>query len=543
MRFAVSLLALLSLCSSAAADIIAVRFTSPKIANRYKDHLVSRGGELVVMGEQFDDPGATSSAPGLGGGGGRVPYSLIVADPNDPTNVSYKIEIDKDGKEKIIRNKKKVVVIAAEDTVGAMVIVKDGTLATFAADYAERKREVDALLADRDSKPKGSPEWMSTHQRALMNMERLESWLRSTLYPGAADKLAKEIAKQRKLATADAVRQRKEAALASLKSVPTPPELVEVAKNISGGTDAFKVQESLHVRIIYRDTIADERVKALLTLSEEIIDSFRVEFVDPYLDPSYEDYIPEHMFAEFFFGYDDVGKQERYWTDFYKSSWGNRKDELLKSPGTGLQRTIAPYIVHYWRTDEGTNFEGIISHSLGHDLAQCHFDKRRMGMSQDWIGEGLALFVSLEWLGSNTVTCVAFKEPVAGRSTTKPKNGKEGDKTVQLGMRDFFNALALEKGAKLDKLALKTTADFEDPDIAKSWSMMDYFAKKTSREGQLFLRAACDKARTPATFINDWRAKGEEIFEIQGKDVFAHVDAAWREYAEMGQETGDTRRK
>jgi hypothetical protein len=114
---------------------------------------------------------------------------------------------------------------------------------------------------------------------------------------------------------------------------------------------------------------------------------------------------------------------------------------------------------------------------------------------------------------------------------------------VQLGMRDFFNALALEKGAKLDKLALKTTADFDDPDIAKSWSMMDYFAKKTSREGQLFLRAACDKARTPATFINDWRAKGEEIFEIQGKDVFAHVDAAWREYAEMGQETGDTRRK
>ncbi len=546
MRLLTTAVALLCLSATAAADIIAVRFTTAKIASRYKDHLVQRNGEMMVVGEQFVDPqGPGVGIPGMGpAGGGRAPYNVIVADPNDPLNVSYKIEIDKDGKEKIVRNKKKMVTIPADDTQGALVIVKDGTLATFAGDYAGRKREVDALLAERDKSAKGSAEWMNAHQRALMNMERLESWLRSTLYPGAADKLAKDIAKQRKFATADAVRERKAANLASIVNGTTPSDLVEAAKNISGGSDVFKVQESKHARIIYRETIDDARIKDLLTLAEEIIDGFRVEFVDPYLDSAYEDHIPDHIFSEWFLGYDDVTKHERYFVDYYRQNWGARKEERLTMNGQPFLRNIAPFFVHYWRTDETTNFEGMIAHDLGHDLASCHFDKRRGNMSQDWIGEGMGLFISLEWLGSNSVVCKAFAEPVAGRSSSKrPKEAKEGEKTVQLGLRDYYNALALELGAKIDKLALKNVADFEDADLAKCWSMVDYFAKKGGKQGQLFLRAACNTARVPSTFINDWRAKGEEIFELEGVDVFAHMEQLWRTYAEIGQETGDARRK
>jgi hypothetical protein len=546
MRLLTALLAFLCLSASASADIIAVRFTNAKVASRYKDHLVPRNGEMMVVGEQFVDPnGPGGGVPGMGpAGGGRAPYNVMVADPNDPLNVSYKIEVDKDGKEKIVRNRKKMVTIPADDTQIALVIVKDGTLATFAADYAERKREVDALIAERDSKAKGSGEWMNTHQRALMNMERLESWLRSTLYPGAADKLAKDIAKQRKLATADAVRDRKNEALASVVVGAPTNDLVEAAKAISGGSDVFKVQESKHARIIYRETIDDARIKNLLILAEEIIDGFRVEFVDPYLDSAYEDHIPDHIFSEWFLGYDDVTKHERYFVDYYRQNWGARKDERLKMNGQPFLRNIAPFFVHYWRTDENTNFEGMIAHDLGHDLASCHFDKRRGSISQDWIGEGMGLFVSLEWLGSNSVVCKAFAEPVAGRSSSKrPADVKEGEKTVQLGLRDYYNALALELGVKIDKLALKQTADFDDADLAKSWSMIDYFAKKGGKQGELFLRAACTAARAPSTFINDWRAKGEEIFELEGVDVFAHFEAAWRAYAEIGQETGDARRK
>ncbi len=539
----IALVALAAFSSPAAADIIVVRFTSAKVASRYKEHLVQRGGEMVVVGEQFKEASG-GGVPGMGAaGGGREPYQVMVADPNDPLNVSYKIEREKDGTEKIVRNRKKIVTIPADDAAGASIIVKDGTLATFAGDYADRKREVDALLAERDSKTKGGPEWMGAHQRAVMNMERLESWLRSTLYPGAADKLAKEIAKQRKLATVDAVRERKGAAVASPKPAPVHADLIEAAKSISNGADKFKMQESLHARIIYREGIDDERVKNLLVLAEEIIDGFRVEFVDPYLDSAYEDHIPDYMFTEWFFGYEDIGKHERYWVDYYRQDWGPRKEERLKSTGTEMARTVAPNYVHYWRCDDNANLEGMVAHNLGHDLAACHFDKRRLGISQDWIGEGMGLFISLEWLGNNSVTCVAFTEPVIGRSSTKRDQSKEGEKTVQLGMRDYFNALAIEKGPKIDKLAMKKTAEFVDADLAKCWSLIDFLAKKSSKEGQQFLRAACNHARTPSTFINDWRAKGEEIFGLTGKDVFTHVEALWKAYAELGQETGDVRRK
>lgn len=545
MRLLTAFLAVLALGSDASADIIAVRFKTQKIANRYKDHWVQRGGEFMVVGEKFDDPnGGGGGVPGMGpAGGGQAPYMVMVADQDDPLNVSYKIEYDKEGNEKIVRNKKKVVTIPAEDVSGAVVIVKDGTLATFAGDYADRKREIDQLLAGRDRETKGSPKWMAAHQQAVMNMERLESWLRSTLYPGAADKLAKEIAKQRKLAGADAARERKATALASLKTAPTPPQLVEAAKSISSGSDVFKVQESLHARIVYRETIDDGRVTNLLTLAEEIIDGFRVEFVDPYLDPAYEDFIPEHGFVEWFFGYDDVNKQERYFTDYYRQSWGDRKAEMLAVAGTGFRQGMAPEFVHYWRADDNANLEGILAHQLGHDLASIHFDKRRMGMPQDWIEEGLGLFISLEWLGSNSVTCKAFADPGAGRTSSKRRDGKENEKTVQLGMRDYFNTLALEKGPKIDKLALKKTADFEDADLAKCWSLIDFIAKKSNKDGQMFLREACNTARTPATFINDWRAKAEQIFNVSGTDVFAKVEEAWRAYAEIGQDTGDSRKK
>jgi hypothetical protein len=136
------------------------------------------------------------------------------------------------------------------------------------------------------------------------------------------------------------------------------------------------------------------------------------------------------------------------------------------------------------------------------------------------------------------MTCVAYAPP----SEYARKDKKEKDKTVQLGLRDYFNALALEKGLPIDKLAMKKLFEMEDADIAKSWSFFDFIAKKCGKEGQLFLRAGCDASRTPATFIKDWRAKSEEIFDVHGQDVFAVIEKRWKEFAEVGQDTGDSKR-
>jgi hypothetical protein len=540
MRTTYALLAALCLAAPAAADIIAVRFKTPKIANRFKDHLVQRGGELVVIGEKYD------AGPGVAMGTGGVPadtrpsIELVVANPDDPNDVAYKVEIDKEGVEKVVFVKKKRITIGPDDFESTILLIKDGTLATLSADYTDRRRQIDELLAARDLLTKGGAEWMAEHQRVLLNMGRLETWLRSTAFPGAADKLAKELAKQRKLGIDDATAERKKTAMASVKVAEVPETLVAASAEIGG---EFRVQESQHARIVYREGISDERVESLLLLAEEIIDGFRVEFVDPYLDADYQDYIPDHVFAEWFLGYDDNVKFDRYWTEFYRRDWGKHKEEHLKAGGTAFQGPRSPEYVHFWKCGEDENLEGIVAHGLGHDLANLHFDRKRMGEVQDWVEEGLALFLSLEWLGGNSVTCRAFTQPITGKYVHQRKEKKAGELTVQLGLRDYYNALALDKGPKIDKLALKELGEFNDEDLAKSWSFFDYLAKKSGREGQLLVRAACHAARTPTTFIADWRAKIEELLGISGQDAFAVIEERWRAYAELGQDTGDTKRK
>jgi hypothetical protein len=114
---------------------------------------------------------------------------------------------------------------------------------------------------------------------------------------------------------------------------------------------------------------------------------------------------------------------------------------------------------------------------------------------------------------------------------------------MQIGLRDYYNALALERGPPIEKLALKSLFELDDADFAKSWSFFDYLAHKESKNAQLFLRAACNMARNQDTFIKDWRARAEEIFEAHGKDVFELLETRWREYAQAGQATGDSKRK
>jgi len=98
--------------------------------------------------------------------------------------------------------------------------------------------------------------------------------------------------------------------------------------------------------------------------------------------------------------------------------------------------------------------------------------------------------------------------------------------------------MAIEAGAPIDKLVLKTLFEFGDGDLAKSWSFFDWIAKRGGREGQLLLRSCCDKARTRPTFIKDWRSKAEEIYEVSGADVFDVLDKRWKEFAQNSQDLG-----
>jgi hypothetical protein len=283
------------LAAAASADIVAVRFKEPKVANRFKEHLVSRGGEMVLAGEQYVVEGGVALS--TGGMPAAQTFDVIVGN--------------------------------SDDIAGVVLLLKDGTLATLAADYVDRKREVDGLFAARDVLKRDDAQWSEYHQQGVLALERMESWLRSMLYPAAADKLEKELVKQRKLAVVETAETRRAAAVASVAKGEVPDSLIEAAKEISGGSDKFSLQESQHCRIIYREGISDARVASLLQLAEEIISGFRVEFVDPYEDENFKDTLLDHQFAEWIFGYDDETKLDKYWSEYLGFNWDSHKEERL----------------------------------------------------------------------------------------------------------------------------------------------------------------------------------------------------------------------
>jgi hypothetical protein len=537
MRTPSALLATALLAAPGTAQLIAVHFKDPKLARRHEEHLTVFQGELVVVGEAWSNLAVDPAAARIAYVDPKNHYvELVTADPADPTKLPYKL----DGDDRKLTVSKRKVGISTDDVAKYSFYMADGSLPGLAADYADRRERVDELRAERDGHPKGGPPWMAAHQRMLQQMERLHGWLASSLFPQAAAKYEKELLKERKVVASEAAAARLAAAKASIRLGQPHPDLLRIAGEAGAGEAAYAVQESLHCRIVYRAGIDDLRVHELLVLAEEIIDGFRIEFIDPHLDAAYEDHVPERTFAEWFFDYDDIPRHERMLTAYYRYPWDpEKKEESLKLEGHRMQRAAEPEYVHPWRTGDQADLEGRVAHDLGHDLANQHYDRRRLNMSQDWLGEGCAIFVSLEWLGRNSVNCKGWAQP--GKYVHQRKT--EGTKTPQIGLRDWYNALALESGAPIEKLALKTLYEMGDGDLAKSWSFFDWQAKKGGKDGQLFLRAACEAARKGKTFVADWRAKAEEIYDVEGTDVFDLVDGRWKEFAALGQDTGDASRK
>jgi hypothetical protein len=206
--------------------------------------------------------------------------------------------------------------------------------------------------------------------------------------------------------------------------------------------------------------------------------------------------------------------------------------------GRGI-RFVPPERIVYAKYTDKLDLHGRIAHNLGHDLADVQYNLAlNRNTTQDWIQEGVGFYLSLEFLGRNDVTCKEF----AGPTKYVHEKKKAGAVTAQLGLRDFYNAVALDEGLPIESLALKTLFEFGDADMAKSWSFYEFLVKKEGKAGQLFLRAACEFAKDKKTFVKSWREKANTIYDVKDKDVFDLLDKRWREYAETGQETGDVRR-
>lgn len=525
------LLAVAGLAPAAGAQIYALHFKDPKHAKGYAKQTFDRGGEQVIL--VMIKGGITKKPDGSGftwQPNDRLEF--FVQDQDDPSQVAFEL----DGDELGVADKKLVVAIQGDRVERLSGFMMQESFFTLAKEYGRRQRELESLEDERKAAGKGSPEWFDVARRKVQALEQLKTWLAATGYVRAANKLDRDLLRERK-ALDEGTRARIERALGSLKEVETPAKLVETAKVVCPGV-SFTVQESQHLRIVHHGGVEAGRVAALLELGERGIELFKNEYVDPYAGDDFKDHIPDGLFQEFFFGTEDVGQYERMLVEYYGQGWGSGKQKEDRFKTQGSRHKLEGRALDYWRIGEQQDLEGIVLHTLGHTLAELHYEIRN---GQDWLTEGSGYALSFAMLSRNNVNCFAFEPERSGEGTVA--KGPGGDKTktspkttaaVMNGAREVMAEMALIAGPPMDQLAKKELWAFANEDMAKSWAWYDWIARQCGKQGQLWLRRSSKLANASQdAFLNELRAMTAEVFELPpGQDPIAALEQRWKAYLE-----------
>lgn len=522
MRLLSAMLAVACIAANASAQIYKIDFKDPKSAKKYKAHCVEVNDELLLVGEI--KAGATlNEARGVWELAPTI--EMWVADMDSPRQCPYKVVKG----QKVKAGSKATASLNRDDVDKIVPFMLDQSFYGLTKEYGGRLDEIDELKKQRDALKKGTPEWKAKQTAVIQSMERLRSWLESTIYAKTARKVKREIDAEMKLSK-EANAQRLELAKQSIKLVPTPEDLSRAGKQVYGDAVVLKVGESQHIRIVYREESGDDRVKALLELGENLIEGFRVQFIDPYIKDDYKDYLPDGMFAEYYFAPDDIEGYIKFMQSYYGTQFDERSVQWLrekKTNGSHSRRGSEPSYLHSSITAEQSDMEGVVAHAMGHHLVNLHYNQDRRSEVGPWLNEGVANWLSLEYLGRNSVQCVSFD---VGKYAKK-RETETGESALRQGTADIYHRLALDEGASIDVLALKPLSEFADPDIAKSYSLYNFIAKTQGEKGQRWLRTACNAAAVPGQMIPQWRKKSEEIFEVSGLDIFKKVNDEWVAFA------------
>jgi hypothetical protein len=521
-----------ALSAAAPAQVFYVRFTDPKTAKRFAANCIELRGEPVLVGElkagiTFDGKTVTKVAD-------NGNNEFWVVNTSDPAAVPYDLV---DGKPAAGKVKGGSVTLKGREIAEVQILLRRNSLYGLSREYAARKLAVADLLKARDVNKSGTPEWMFAHARYVSDLERLQAWLDTTVFPEAAKKLQPELDKQRKSVAKAAHEQRLAEALASIKIVPTPQKLVDAGKTLAPSAK-FQVQESRHIRITCSDELPSEKVKELLELGEKIIDGFRVDWVDPYLGDDFKDSIPDSVFVEFWFGPEEANAHEHFLTDWYGLAWGDHKEQRLAALAGTYRRKQPPEYLEYWKlSKDSRDVDAIVAHDLGHVLSNLQWNDGRPDSANslpDFLSEGLGFELSLSWLGRNSVTCKEF----AQQQYANQKGGKEAERAILMGEVELFTRVALESGPPSDTLLRKPLHQMGDGDLCKSWSFLEYLLAKEGKPGQLFLRQLCDLIAKSGPSVAQIRELAEKSLGVSNQDVFKVMDDRWRAHAEALQKTG-----
>ncbi|MDE0892881.1 MAG: hypothetical protein OSB14_11915 [Planctomycetota bacterium] len=515
------------------AQIIGIEVKGPKAIKRYKKNIIDKNGLKMIIGETYDgiwfDKEKNSWIYN-----GNGPNILFVADPKNPEKVAYRFKRG----ELTPSSSKGQVSINGADIKGIHVLFPDQSLMGLAKEYTLRQEQLEELEAERKKTKKGTVEWFAVQERLVVHLGRLETWLRETTFPDAADEVVRDIRKERKVKLIEGVEVRALRAKDSIEKVPTPALLESAAEEHGGGKYHFRVHQSQHVRITHCvELVSDSVAVHLAELAERLIEGFRVDLMDPYRSESFLDHIPDNWFQEFYLGPDDLVMFEKIYEEYYALNWGQNRERSLSFRGQVANVSSPLRRLNYWRLDSASDLDGYIAHGLGHTLAELHYHGGLNGMQQDWLGEAVGYYLSLEYLGRNNVTCYGHYDPEKDRYGKSKRDKDEkvmGDKKLRMGLRDFFTEHALSDGPRIDKLISKISFELNDADLCKAWSFYEFLVKSEGIKGQLFLRAACRQAVNRITLINSLREDGATLYDLIEEDFYKWIDERWRTWVKIG---------
>ncbi|NQU49554.1 MAG: hypothetical protein HQ519_12970 [Planctomycetes bacterium] len=532
MRSLLVVLASLVLSNLLHGQIFEVKFKTDKDAKKYAKYMVDIEGTPRFIAELRS--GLTKKPSGDYTWDSAQRSEWFIADPDDPLSLPYKVKDGARGK----ANKKQVVGIQNSHLDGLKPFAQNNSFYGISLEYKDRMARMDELRELRDSSDKGGKEWMAAHWVLLDGYESMHMWLSGMGYPGAAKKLKKESDRQRKVVAKEAEEEQRKRAIQGVGKVEVPSKLNADAERL-GLKTRFKMQQSQHFRITYHTGIKDTQVVHCLKLAERCLAGFRAQFVEPYLAEDFQDLIPDNLWLEWHFGPDNTKVHTLLYEEHYGMSWGPRKEERMKLHGSRNYRGGEnPLYLCYWRIENEGSLSGIITSNLGTISATVHFRTANTQVSVDWLEQAMGYWMSLEFLGRNSVTEKAFDwgvedddHTVSRREDDKKDKETVAEPNLSIGEKRLYLESALAEGVPFNVLIQTQLFDMKRGDVAKSWAMYDFLTRTYGREAQVFLRDMGKFAREGGPFQEKVRKAGDAALKNSGQDLFRMLDEAWKEHA------------
>lgn len=530
-------LSLLLLAGALSAQIVGVELLDEKTTKKYAKWLTVWEGKPMVVGQHLSGLIVDLKANVISKPGSSKTITLLVPDPGKPA-----MELLGDDGKRTSNGKAREVVIAEGDLKAKDALhlcYPHQSLSGLRTEYLRKLAEIEETKAALRARKPASPEWFNTQRRLLTQVDMLAGWLNSTLFGEAAKVLARDYAIEIGKAQAAASKTRLEIAKGVLKSSELPASLADCSKDFGRSDLKWHGRETQHIRLVSFQELNDSQLSAACILGERIIESFRSEFVDPYLTENDTDPIPEDIIDEFFFCPDDVELAAKYFEIYYGRRLGEPRERTKAMMGHRTHGSNGARWLEFWRLGAGTELDGMVAHALGHNLAALAWNRGGPGVA-DWISEGWAYWTSFEAIARNNVHCVAFRLPDYGRVGTE-----ETPKFEEEGLRAAFNDLAVRSGPDLPALLRMNLVDMDAAAIAKAWSMLDWLGDRRRDKMGPFLRACNSCVGSDGRCnLEKLRPLAEEIFAVPPqKDVFAEIDQEWKGYAKTDQKKERQRKK